>query len=197
MFDPALAGYWGAPDLDAASDSFISVIGENAARIDGVKLSLLDMSREIELRRRLPDGVRMYTGDDFDYPTTIKGDGERHSDAFLGAFDLIAPAASAAVQALDAGEPEQFDKLLAPTLPLSRHVFAAPTWYYKTGVVFMAYLCGHQSHFRMVNGLEAARSVTHLARQFALADEAGLLPDPDLAAHRMRLVLELAGVDQG
>lgn len=197
MFDPALAGYWGAPDLDGASDSFITVITDNAAKVDGVKISLLDKEREIELRRRLPDGVRMYTGDDFDFPTTIKGDGERHSDAFLGAFDLIAPAASAAIQALDDGEIDQFDEILAPTLPLSRHVFSHPTYYYKTGVVFMAYLGGHQDHFRMVGGLESARSVVHLSRQLVLADQAGLLPDPDLAAHRMRLVLELAGVDQG
>lgn len=196
MFDPALVGYWGSGDLDEASDSFISVITENAAKVDGVKLSLLDMERELELRRRLPDGVRMYTGDDFDYPTTIKGDGERHSDAFLGAFDLIAPAASAAIQALDADEIDQFEKILAPTLPLSRHVFSTPTYYYKTGVVFMAYLCGHQEHFRMVNGLESARSIVHLSRQLVLADQAGLFPDPDLAAHRMGLVLELAGVGQ-
>jgi hypothetical protein len=196
MFDPALAGYWGSPDLDKASDSFITVITENAAKIDGVKLSLLDMDREIELRRRLPDDVRMYTGDDFNFPTTIKGDGDRHSDAFLGAFDLIAPAASAAIQALDHGEVDQFDKILAPMVPLSRHVFSSPTYYYKTGVVFMAYLCGHQDHFRMVNGLEAARSIVHLSRQLVLADQAGLLPDPDLAAHRMGLVLELAGVTQ-
>jgi hypothetical protein len=197
MFDPALAGYWGAADLDAASDSFIGIVTENAAKVDGVKISLLAKEREIELRRRLPGGVRMYTGDDFDYPTTIRGDGEHHSDAFLGAFDLIAPAASAAVQALDEGEPDQFDKILAPTLPLSRHVFSTPTYYYKTGVVFMAYLCGHQSHFRMVSGLESARSVVHLSRQLVLADQAGLLPDPDLAAHRMGLVLELAGIGQG
>lgn len=197
MFDPALAGYWGAPDLDAAADSFIEVIAENAAKVDGVKISLLDKEREIELRRRLPEGVRMYTGDDFDYPTTIRGDGDRHSDAFLGAFDLIAPAASAAIQALDRGEPDRFQEILAPTVPLSRHVFSSPTFYYKTGVVFMAYLCGHQDHFRMVNGLESARSIVHLARQLVLADAAGLLPDPDLAAHRMRLILELSGIDQG
>ena len=196
MFDPALAGYWGSPDLDDASDSFIRVITDNAARIDGVKLSLLDMDREIELRRRLPSGVRMYTGDDFNYPTTIKGDGDHHSDAFLGAFDLVTPAASAAIQALDDDKGDEFDEILAPTVPLSRHVFSVPTYYYKTGVVFMAYLCGHQQHFRMVNGLEAARSIVHLSRQFVLADQAGLLPDPDLAAHRMRLVLELAGISQ-
>ena len=196
MFDPALAGYWGSRDLDEASYGFLAVLEENATKIDGVKLSLLDRDREIELRRRLPEGVRMYTGDDFDYPTTIRGDGEGHSDAFLGAFDLIAPAASAAIQALDAGEVEQFDKILAPTLPLSRHVFSHPTYYYKTGVVFMAYLSGHQDHFRMVNGLESARSIVHLSSQLTLADQAGLLPDPDLAAHRMRLVLELAGINQ-
>jgi hypothetical protein len=196
MFDPALAGYWGSRDLDEASGSFIAILEENAAKIDGVKLSLLDRDREIELRGRLPEGVRMYTGDDFDYPTTIKGDGDRHSDAFLGAFDLIAPAAAAAIQALDNGEAEQFDKILAPTLPLSRHVFSHPTYFYKTGVVFMAYLSGHQDHFRMVNGLESARSIVHLSRQLTLADQAGLLPDPDLAAHRMRLVLELAGIVQ-
>ena len=196
MFDPALAGYWGSHDLDEAADSFIAVITENAGKIDGVKISLLDMTREIELRRRLPDGVRMYTGDDFNYPTTIRGDGDRHSDAFLGAFDLIAPAASAAIQALDHHEVDQFDKIFAPTLPLSRHVFSAPTYYYKTGVTFMAYLCGYQDHFHMLNGLESARSIVHLSRQLVLADKAGLLPDPDLAAHRMGLVLELAGITQ-
>jgi hypothetical protein len=196
MFDPALAGYWGSDDLDEAADSFIAVITENAEKIDGVKISLLDMDREIELRRRLPDGVRMYTGDDFNYPTTIRGDGDRHSDAFLGAFDLIAPAASSAIQALDHDEADQFDKVLAPTLPLSRHVFSTPTYYYKTGVTFMAYLCGHQDHFRMLNGLESARSIVHLSRQLVLADKAGLLPDPDLAAHRMGSVLELAGITQ-
>jgi hypothetical protein len=197
MFDPALTGYWGSDDLDKASDSFIDIITDNAEKVDGVKISLLDKDREIDLRRRLPDGVRMYTGDDFDYPTTIRGDGQRHSDAFLGAFDLIAPAASAAIQALDDGEVEQFEKILAPTLPLSRHVFSAPTYFYKTGVVFMAYLCGHQDHFRMIHGLESARSIVHLSRQLVLADQAGLLPDPELAAHRVRLVLELAGVGQG
>jgi hypothetical protein len=197
MFDPALAGYWGSADMDQACDYFIDIITDNAAKVDGVKISLLDKEREIELRRRLPQGVRMYTGDDFDYPTTIMGDGERHSDAFLGAFDLIAPAASSAIQALDEDEIEQFVKILAPTLPLSRHVFSTPTYYYKTGVVFMAYLGGHQDHFRMINGLESARSIVHLSRQLVLADQAGLLPDPDLAAHRMGLVLELAGIEQG
>jgi hypothetical protein len=196
MFDPALAGYWGSSDLDEASHAFISVVEDNAAKVDGVKISLLAKEREIDLRQRLPAGARMYTGDDFDYPTTIKGDGERHSDAFLGAFDLIAPAASAAIQALDAGEVEQFDKILEPTLPLSRQVFSHPTYYYKTGVVFMAYLVGLQDHFRMINGAESARSIVHLSKQLLLADRAGLLPDPELAAHRMRLVLEVSGIPQ-
>lgn len=196
MFDPALAGYWGSADLETAADAFISVIEGNAAKVDGVKISLLDKEREIELRRRLPGGVRMYTGDDFDYPTTIRGDGELHSDAFLGAFDLIAPAASAAIQALDRDDVEAFDAILAPTVALSRHVFSSPTFYYKTGVVFMAYLCGHQDHFRMVNGLESARSIVHLSRQLVLADDAGLFPDPELAAHRMSLLLELSGIPQ-
>lgn len=197
MFDPALSEYWGSADLDTASDCFVSILEANAASVDGVKISLLQKEREIELRRRLPGGVRMYTGDDFNYPEVIGGDGEHHSDAFLGAFDVIAPAASTAIQALDADEPDQFDKILEPTLPLARHVFSVPTFYYKTGVVFMAYLNGHQDHFRMVNGSESARSVVHLAEQFALADRAGLLDDPDLAADRMALLLRLAGFDQG
>lgn len=196
MFDPALAGYWGSADLDTAADAFVSVIEDNAEKVDGVKISLLDKEREIELRRRLPDGIRMYTGDDFDYPTTIRGDGDLHSDAFLGAFDLIAPAASAAIQALDRDDVKAFDAILAPTVALSRHVFSTPTFYYKTGVVFMAYLCGHQDHFRMVNGLESARSIVHLSRQLVLADDAGLFPDPELAAHRMSLLLELSGIPQ-
>lgn len=196
MFDPALAGYWGSHDLDQAADEFIGVITENAAKIDGVKLSLLDMEREFELRRRLPDGLRMYTGDDFDYAATMRSDGEHHSDAFLGAFDLIAPAASAAIQALDQGEADQFDKILTPTLPLSRHVFSSPTFYYKTGLVFMAFLCGYQDAFRMLNGLESARSIVHLSRQLVLADTVGLFPDPELTAHRMRFILELAGIGQ-
>jgi hypothetical protein len=196
MFDPALAGYWGSRDLDQAAEGFLSILAENRDRVDGVKISLLDKDREVELRRRLPEGLRMYTGDDFNFPELIRGDGTHHSDAFLGAFDVIAPAASAAIQALDAGEEDQFGKILAPTVPLSRHVFSSPTFYYKTGVVFMAFLNGLQSHFRMVNGLESARSVVHLARQMVLADKAGLLIDPELAAHRTRLVLELAGFSQ-
>ena len=196
MFDPALAGYWGSHDLDVATDNFLGILEACADNIDGVKISLLDKEREVEVRRRLPEGLRLYTGDDYDYPETILGDGERHSHAFLGAFDLIAPAASAAIQALDAGDPARFQEILEPTVPLSRHVFSPPTFYYKTGVVFLAYLNGHQDHFRMVGGLETGRSVVHLAEQFVLADRAGLLEDPERAADRMARVLAVAGIDQ-
>ncbi len=195
MFDPALAGYWGAADMDRAVETFLAIVAEHAAKVDGVKISLLDQRREIAMRRRLPRGVRMYTGDDFDYPTTIRGDADGASDALLGIFDVIAPAASAALQAIDAGDWARYDAILGPTLPLSRHVFRAPTRFYKTGVVFTAYLNGHQRHFRMVGGLESARSVVHLSELFVLADRAGILRDPDLAADRMRRVLAVAGVE--
>jgi hypothetical protein len=195
MFDPALAGYWGSPDMDRATETLLAIVQEHAARIDGVKISLLDQKREIAMRRRFPKTVRMYTGDDFDYPTTIRGDEHGHSDALLGIFDVIAPAASAALHALDAGDLPRYEKILAPTLPLSRHVFGAPTRFYKTGVVFAAYLNGHQSHFRMVAGMESARPAVHLAEQFRLMDQAALLRDPELAAGRMRHVLALAGVE--
>ncbi len=196
-FDPALAGYWGDDDLDAAGDTLIAIIEANVDKVDGVKVSLLDAEREIALRRRLPAGVRMYTGDDFDYPSLIRGDEQGHSDALLGIFDAIAPAAATALAALDAGDLDRYDAILAPTVALSRHIFRAPTYRYKTGVVFLAYLNGHQRHFRMVGGQEGARSVTHLTELFVLADAAALLRDPELAAARMRLVLELAGVEQG
>ena len=194
MFDPALAGYWGSHELDAAAETLLQIVREYAPVVDGVKISLLDQKREIAMRRRLPMGVRMYTGDDFDYPTTIGGDGQGHSDALLGILDVIAPAASAALHALDRGDRDAFDRILAPTLPLSRHIFGAPTRFYKTGVVFAAYLNGHQNHFRMVGGLESARSIPHLAEQFVLMDQAALLRDPDDAAERMRRVLAVAGV---
>jgi hypothetical protein len=195
VFDPQLAGYWGSQDLDQAMKVCLDVVRRHAGRVDGIKLSLLDQCRELTMRSALPEGVRMYTGDDFDYPTTIRGDGERHSDALLGAFDVIAPAASAAFAALDQGDPDQFERILEPTVLLSRHIFGAPTFYYKTGVVFVAYLNGHQNHFRMVGGLESGRSAVHLAQTFVLADKAGLLRDPDLAVDRMRAVLKLAGAD--
>jgi hypothetical protein len=195
MFDPLLAGYWGSTDLDAAASACLAIVEEHAARIDGIKVSLLDKQREIAFRRSLPDGVKLYTGDDFDYAELVRGDELGWSDALLGIFDPIAPAASAALLALDAGDLDGFELSLSETVPLSRAVFEAPTVYYKVGVVFLAWLAGHQSHFRMVGGLESARSVPHLAQLFALADRAGLLPDRDLAVARMRLVLRLAGVE--
>jgi hypothetical protein len=195
MFDPALAGYWGSRERDRQVETLLAIVREYAAKIDGVKISLLDQAREIAMRRRFPKGVRMYTGDDFDYPTTIGGDVHGYSDALLGIFDVIAPAASAALHALDRGDGAEFERVLAPTLTLSRHVFGDPTRFYKTGVVFAAYLNGHQSHFRMVGGLESARSIVHLSEQFRLMDAAGLLRDPEMAAIRMRRVLAVAGIE--
>ena len=194
MFDPQLAGYWGSRDPHEAMEVVVALATEHADRIDGIKISLLDAGHEIELRRRLPDGVRVYTGDDLNYPALIRSDGERSSDALLGIFDPIAPVASAALQALDAGEPERFEELLVLTLPLARHLFSPPTFHYKTGIVFLAWLTGHQPHFRMVGGAEGARSLIHLAEAFVLADQAGLLPDPELAVARMQRLLAVAGV---
>jgi Protein of unknown function (DUF993) len=190
MFDAALAGYWGETTFERALDVVTGIIEADAAKVDGIKISLLDADKEIALRERLPEGVKMYTGDDFNYPELIRSG----SHALLGIFDAIAPAAAAAMHALDEGDMARYDELLAPTVPLSRHIFAAPTQYYKTGVVFLAYLNGHQQHFRMVGGLESGRSVLHLAELFVLADQAGLLRDPELASERMRHVLALAGV---
>jgi hypothetical protein len=195
MFDPALAGYWGSRDRDRQVETLLAIVNEFATKIDGVKISLLDQKREIAMRRRFPKGVRMYTGDDFDYPTTIGGDDQGYSDALLGIFDVIAPAASAALKALDRGDRPEFERILAPTLTLSRHLFGDPTRFYKTGVVFAAWLNGHQSHFRMVGGMESARSVAHLGEQFRLMDAAGLLRDPELAATRMRRLLAVAGIE--
>jgi len=196
MFDPALAGYWGSEDLDAAMDTAVDVIARNAANIDGVKVSLLDDQREIDMRRRLPEGVRMYTGDDFNYPSLIRGDEQGYSDALLGIFDAIAPVAGAAFAALDAGDLDRYDELLSPTVPLSRHIFKAPTRFYKTGVVFLAWLNGHQDHFRMVNGQESCRSVVHLSELFRLADNAGLFTDIEQVTARMCSFLNVAGVPQ-
>jgi hypothetical protein len=194
MFDPALAGYWGSRDVAEAMDVCLHIIRDHAAKVDGVKISLLSDQHEITMRRKLPPNVRMYTGDDFNYAALIRGDEHGYSDALLGIFDAIAPAASAALHALDAGDFDRYHSILEPTVPLSRHIFQAPTFYYKTGVVFMAYLNGHQSHFRMVGGQESARSTIHLAELFILADQAGLLSDPELAAGRMRHVLALSGI---
>jgi hypothetical protein len=190
MFDPALAGYWGSPDLDAASETCLAVIAANASKVDGIKVSLLDADREAALRARLRRGVRMYTGDDFNYPELI----ESGSDALLGIFDAIAPRAAAALAALDDDDVQAYEDYIWPTVKLSRHIFQAPTRFYKTGLVFLAYLNGHQSHFRMVGGQESARSVLHLTELLRLADRAGLLVDPEMAARRMQCVLSLAGV---
>lgn len=194
MFDPALKGYWGYEDLDKAMEVCLRVIRENEKKVDGIKISLLDADREVEMRRLLPESVRMYTGDDFNYPTLIKGDEYGYSHALLGIFDVIAPAASAALHALDKGDIARYDSILEKTVPLSRHIFQKPTFAYKTGVVFMAYLNGHQSHFRMIGGAEGARSIIHLADLFVLADRAGLLVNPELAVERMNLVLAQAGI---
>ena len=201
MFDPALAGYWGTRDVDAAMDTALGIIHAHASQVDGIKISLLDKDKEIAMRRRLPAGVRMYTGDDFNYAELIAGDGHGsdpvhgQSDALLGIFDAIAPAASAALGELAAGRVERFHEILGPTVPLSRHIFAAPTRFYKTGVVFMAWLNGHQSHFTMVGGQQSARGLLHFAQLFRLADAAHLLEQPDLAVRRMRTLLALHGVE--
>ncbi|GAA4846118.1 dihydrodipicolinate synthase family protein [Paenibacillus vulneris] len=194
MFDPALAGYWGERDLDAAMEVCLKVIRSHADKVDGIKISLLDDEKEIRMRRLLPPHVKMYTGDDFNYPTLIRGDEQGYSHALLGIFDAIAPAAAAAIHALDSGDEARYNALLEPTVALSRHIFQKPTYAYKTGIVFMAYLNGHQNHFRMIGGAEGARSVVHLSELFVLADKAGLLVNPDLAAERMRNVLTLAGI---
>ncbi|MDI3418532.1 dihydrodipicolinate synthase family protein [Streptomyces luteolus] len=194
MFDPALTGYWGSTDLDAATETFLEVIAAHPDKVDGVKISLLDADREIALRRRLPQGVRCYTGDDFHYPELIAGDARGFSHALLGIFDPLGPLAADAVRVLDTGDMEAFRKLLDPTVELSRHLFEAPTRFYKTGVVFLAWLAGHQRHFTMVGGLQSARSLPHLARAYELADGLGLFPEPDLAEARMRSLLDVYGV---
>ncbi|MQW87274.1 dihydrodipicolinate synthase family protein [Sinorhizobium saheli] len=194
MFDPALEGYWGNGDHMEAMKTCLAVIEAHAEKVDGIKISLLSKEKEIAMRRRLPAGVRMYTGDDFNYAELIAGDAEGHSDALLGIFDAIAPVASAALQALGEGRNGAFFELLEPTVPLSRHIFKAPTRFYKTGVVFLAYLNGLQDHFVMVGGQQSARSLAHFAELFRLADKAGALADPELAVSRMRRVLAVNGV---
>jgi hypothetical protein len=195
MFDPALSNYWGTQNLDTAMDIAVGIINTKAAKVDGVKVSLLDKQREIDMRRRLDKDVRMYTGDDFNYAELIAGDELGFSHALLGIFDAIAPAASYALSRLAAGDEAAFHDVLGPTVPLSRHIFRAPTRFYKTGVVFMAYLNGHQDHFTMVGGQESARSTLHLAELFRLADRAGLLINPELATRRMKQVLATRGIE--
>ena len=201
MFDPALTGYWGSRDFDQAMKTALGVIQAHSSKVDGIKISLLDKDKEIQMRRGLPSGVRMYTGDDFNYAELIAGDGvgdhmvNGQSDALLGIFDAIAPAASAALGELAQGNLAKFHEILEPTVPLSRHIFKAPTRFYKTGVVFMAWLNGHQNHFSMVGGQHSARSIIHLSELFRLADAANLFEQPDLAVHRMKILLSLNGVE--
>ncbi len=194
MFDPALAGYWGSDDVAQATETFLSLIRDHTDKVDGVKVSLLDAAHEVALRAQLPAGVRLYTGDDFNYPELIDGDGTHHSDALLGIFAAIYPAASVALQKYDAGEPADARAILDSTRELGKHIFSAPTFYYKTGIAFMSWLNGKQAGFQMVGGLHSGRSVVHLARTFELADQAGLLRDPALAALRMSDFLRINGV---
>ncbi|MBN9346131.1 MAG: dihydrodipicolinate synthase family protein [Devosia sp.] len=194
MFDPALLGYWGKGTHEEAMDVCLDVIAANADKVDGIKISLLSAEKEIAMRRRLPDGVKMYTGDDFNYAELIAGDAQGYSHALLGIFDAIAPAASAALAALGRGSSNEFFELLEPTVPLSRHIFKAPTRFYKTGVVFLAYLNGLQEHFTMIGGQQSTRSLQHLAELFRLADKARVLADPALAVERMKRVLAVHGI---
>lgn len=193
-FDPQLRGYWGHENLDDSQKTVLSLIEHHAERIDGIKISLLDAAREVNIRRTLPAGVHLYTGDDFHYVDLIEGDEHSHSDALLGAFAAVAPIASQALRRLDVGDVAGYRELLEPTLPLSRKLFAAPTYYYKTGVTWLAHLSGLQSHFRMLGGLESGRNVLHLVELAELADEIGLLPDPELAADRLTALLRVHGL---
>jgi hypothetical protein len=194
MFDPGLAGYWGTGDVGEATETVLSIIRDNAARVDGIKISLLDEAQEVAFRARLPEGVRLYTGDDFNYAPLIAGDGRHHSHALLGIFAAIAPAASQALEALAEGDRATYDALLAPTVPLSREIFRTPTRFYKAGIAFLAWLNGSQTHFVMPGGFQSSRDVTHYAEVFRLADRARLLRDPDLAVARMRTLLALHGI---
>jgi hypothetical protein len=194
MFDPALKGYWGSEDVAEASDFVLDLIGENPGKVDGIKISLLDQAHEEAFRARLPEGVRLYTGDDFNYADLIAGDGKHYSHALLGIFAAIAPAASQALDALAAGDLDTYHRLLAPTVPLSREIFRAPTRFYKAGIAFLAWLNGHQRHFIMPAGFQSSRDIVHYAEVFRLADQANLLADPQLAVRRMRVLLELHGV---
>jgi len=182
MFDPALAGYWGSSDLDQATASVLELINAHVGKVDGIKISLLDAEREVAIRRSLPVGVRLYTGDDYNYPDLIAGDADGHSDALLGVFDPLAPVAAAALRCLDEGDLAGFHARLDPTVELARHLFAAPTQHYKTGVVFLAWLNGHQDRFTMLANAQTLRSREHLAELARLAGSAGVLTRPDRAA---------------
>jgi len=186
MFDQSLRGYWGGADLDAATESVLAIINGHTAKIDGIKVSLLDADREVALRRRLPDGVRLYTGDDFNFPELIAGDEQGFSHALLGIFDPLATQAAQAMRLLDAGDVAGFRGVLDPLVPLARHIFAAPTQFYKTGVVFLAYLSGYQDHFKMIGGQENGRDREHLTKLYDMAVDGGILPDAELAQARFK-----------
>lgn len=194
VFDPALAGYWGHADPVEAMPVVVDLISAHPGSVHGIKVSLLDADLEKELRRQLPAGVRLFTGDDYNYTGLIAGDGEHHSDALLGAFAVIGRHASAALARLDRGDEDGFREILAPTEPLSRLVFAAPTRYYKVGVAWLAYLTGAQSHFRMVGGFETGRSLGHLGDLVRAADAVGLFGDPEFSAARAGAYFAVHGI---
>ncbi len=197
MFDPALTGYWGSNDVEAASEAVLGIIAANPGNVDGIKISLLDQAHEEAFRKRLPDGVRLYTGDDFNYADLIAGDGDHYSHALLGIFAAISPAAAQALEALAQRDMETYHRLLAPTVPLSREIFRAPTRFYKAGVAFLSWLNGQQTHFIMPAGFQSSRDIVHYAEVFRLADQAGLLRHPELAVKRMGVLLALHGIEQG
>ncbi|PSL17220.1 dihydrodipicolinate synthase family protein [Shimia abyssi] len=194
MFDPALSGYWGTDSFDAAMETTLAIMSQNADKVDGIKISLLDKDKEILMRRRMPEGIKMYTGDDFNYPELIAGDDQGFSHALLGIFDPLAVAVGKAVGQLGAGDTQGFRDTLDPTVPLARLIFRAPTQYYKTGVVFLAWLNGFQDHFIMLNGAQATRPLPYFVDCFKLAEQNGLLRDPDMAVDRMQKLLGVYGV---
>jgi len=193
MFDPLLKGYWGDDSFSKSKETVLELINSYPEKIDGIKMSLLDENYEIELREKLPSAVKMYTGDDFNYVRLIKGNGKSHSHALLGAFAVVSSYAASAIRALDEGDSSKYDSILAPTEQLSREIFKSPTYYYKTGVVWLAYLCGFQNHFTMIGGLQSGRSVMDLCELFIQANEINLFPDPELALSRLKSMLNSIG----
>jgi len=196
MFDANLKGYWGSNDVSVNMQTVLDIIGENEAKVDGIKISLLEKEYEFSLRKGLPESVKIFTGDDFNYPELIEGDGEYHSHALLGIFDPIAPVAARALEQLALGKNDEYRALMEPTIALSRKIFESPTQYYKAGVVFLAWLNGHQAHFCMAGGMQSARSISHYCEVFRLADAAGVIKDPQLAIQRMKSWLQVHGINQ-
>jgi hypothetical protein len=196
-FNPTLAGYWGSRDIHEAMDTVLDIIRLHPSKIEGIKISLLNAEYERELRGRLPEGVRMYTGDDFNYCDLIEGDSTGESHALLGIFSAIAPAAAKGLDHLAKSDVDAYRRTMVPTVALSREIFRAPTQYYKAGVCFLAWLNGHQDHFSMAFGMESTRSVLHFAEVFKKADACGALIKPELAVQRMKALLQLkAGIEQ-